>query len=163
MLQKGAESFPLIVAGAQSGNGNLDRCGGTHAYPVACQFAGQRLVRGFTFKIEVMLSGVPSRAKAEAERSRSIPREHHCLPAARPAFHGILRLRAAPSSPSRRLLRMTSDFVKQSDKQQWHSEKVTGDTKPLILPHRCRRTITSRASPARRRFRRSPCIDRARI
>ena len=78
---------------------------------------GKGLGAGFTFKIEVMLSGVPSRAKAGTERSRSIPWQHRRRPGVRRAFRGILRLRAAPPPPSRRLLRMTSDFVKQPDKQ----------------------------------------------
>ena len=51
------------------------------------------------------------------ERNRSIPREHCCRPGVRLASHGILRLRAAPPPPSRRWLRMTSDFVKQPDEQ----------------------------------------------
>ena len=65
-------------------------------------------------------SGVPPWAKAEAERSRSIPWRHRRRPGVRLASRGILRLRAAPPSPARRLLRITSDFVIQPDKQAKH-------------------------------------------
>ena len=51
------------------------------------------------------------------ERSRSIPPEHLGRLSVSFAFHGILRLRAAPPSPARRLPRMTSDIVNQPDKQ----------------------------------------------
>jgi hypothetical protein len=76
------------------------------------------LLRSSAFKIEVMLSGVSSRAKAGPERSRSIPRQHSqasgslsCLPRDCPAFaHGCLpsaisaalRFAALGSSTARR-------------------------------------------------------------
>jgi len=103
---------------------NLEKCGGVQR-GIPCQFAGQRRWRSSAFKIEVMLSGVPSRAKAGTERSRSIPWQHTRRQGIRPAFHGILRLRAAPPSPSRHLLRMTSDFVNESDK---HSQSIASSS-----------------------------------
>src|SRR5882724_6855281 len=54
--------------------------------------------------IAVMLSGVPSRAKVGRNGVEASRRFEMRIC---PEFHGILRLRAAPPSPSRRLLRMT--------------------------------------------------------
>jgi hypothetical protein len=53
------------------------------------------------------------------ERSRSIPWQHHRRPGVQLPFHGILRLRAAPPAPPRRLLRMTSDFVRFQTAVPW--------------------------------------------
>ena len=69
----------------QAGAGNVERGVRATAFSLALKvercmlirlldnLPGQRGCEVIAFKIEVMLSGVPSRAKAETERSRSIP------------------------------------------------------------------------------------------
>ena len=108
---------------------------------------GKRGCEFIAFKIEVMLSGVPSWAKAETERSRSIPREHRRRPDVRLAFHGILRLRAAPPPPSRRWLRMTSDFGKQPDTQVTFNVQLLTPNEDAVLT----------SSPRRGRKKRTGC------
>ncbi len=116
---------------------------------------GKRGCEVFAFKIEVMLSGVPSRAKAETERSRSIPCEHRRRPNVRVTFHGILRLRAAPPPPSRRLLRMTFDFVRHGLRPLAALRFALGKmslrafTSPSPAPAAAPRAATAPSSPDR--------------
>ena len=100
-----------------------------------------------------MLSGVPSRAKAGTERSRSIPWQHRRRPGVRLAFHGILRLRAAPPSPPRRLLRMTSDFVRQPDKRESLRRDLRMDKTPAPLYPRGMSFLVGICRPSRERLR----------